>query len=261
MSSTPKRPIAVMPNHDPAGIVFPHLLAATLTLKRAFDGVFIGVSAATVESQPGYVNRLEEEPFFRVLLHEEPMPVGDEFRSLYAQAAAAYPAWQQFHLCFPDRLAFAASDEYRATFLADIDAVQTINAPVLFQRSEAAWQSHPNNYRQLEGMVTGLGRLLFGRALDFAWCHLVVSAGQLAAVLPGTRRHDMCLLAELVILLRNEIQTRDVDWLAWEDPFILSRDPQRMKAERESSTAEVHKRLAYILPMLEVLAETDSLNS
>jgi hypothetical protein len=242
--------------HDPAGILFPRWFAATPALKRIFDTAFFGISAGTVKSQPEYVSSMAGDPFFRLLLHEEPMPVGDEFRSLYAHAAAVYPAVRRLHLCFPDRLAFAVDGEHRLRFLNDIAAIQSLDVPVLFQRSEAAWQSHPNNYRQLEALITSLGVILFGRSLDFAWCHLVVAAGQLAAVLPNTERHDICLMAELIILLRNEIQTRDVDWLAWEDPFVLGRDPQLMKAERESSTAEVNKRLSYVLPMLEVLAES-----
>jgi hypothetical protein len=46
-----------------------------------------------------------------------------------------------------------------------------------------------------------------------------------------------------------------VDWLAWEDPFLLGRDPAEMKAEREQSTDEYEKRLSYCLPMVEALVQ------
>jgi len=44
-----------------------------------------------------------------------------------------------------------------------------------------------------------------------------------------------------------------VDWLAWEDPLILSRDANEYKLERENSLAETNKRLNYVLPMIETL--------
>jgi hypothetical protein len=81
----------------------------------------------------------------------------------------------------------------------------------------------------------------------------VVSAGQLQAILPQVQRHDLAVCAELVLLLKETIQTREVDWLAWEDPFILNRDPDQLKREREQSPAETQKRLAYVLPMIEAI--------
>jgi hypothetical protein len=44
-----------------------------------------------------------------------------------------------------------------------------------------------------------------------------------------------------------------VDWLAWEDPFILACDPTELKRERENSLSETKKRLNYVLPMLDTL--------
>jgi hypothetical protein len=78
-------------------------------------------------------------------------------------------------------------------------------------------------------------------------------AGHLRPVLPHVKHRDISMIAEIVLLLQESIQTRDVDWLAWEDPFVYRRDPERLKAEREQSLAETHKRLAYVIPMLELL--------
>jgi hypothetical protein len=61
------------------------------------------------------------------------------------------------------------------------------------------------------------------------------------------------MMAEFVLLLKDKIQTKQVDWLAWEDPFIYSRDPQELKEEKEDSKEEVRKRLAYVIPMLQLL--------
>jgi len=53
--------------------------------------------------------------------------------------------------------------------------------------------------------------------------------------------------------MQSDIKTCAVDWLSWEDPFILSRDAVELKCERENSLAETNKRLRYVLPMIETL--------
>lgn len=47
----------------------------------------------------------------------------------------------------------------------------------------------------------------------------------------------------MVLHLEKELQTKDVDWLAWEDPFIYKKDPEQLRAEREGSLEETYKRL------------------
>ncbi len=247
-------PVAVMPIHDPDAALLPKLRAVGTDLQRLFSTALLGLTAETGLEQPALVDQLRDDRFFRVLLHGHSMPVGAEFRALYTLAATSYPPDQHLHLCFPDRVAFALNSDHRGDFLTGIAAVVDQDTPLLFQRSKSAWQSHPANYRQLEGMVTTVGSLLFNRRLDFAWCYLVASAGQLAPILPKTSRRDMSFLAEIVVLLRDQIQTRDVDWLAWEDPFMQDRDPLELKAEQEADPAQVRKRLSYVLPMLEVLS-------
>ena len=111
-------------------------------------------------------------------------------------------------------------------------------SPLIFHRSEAAWATHPANYRAAEQMATTAGQLLFGRTLDFAWCHLVIRADALGAIIPRTKRPDMSMVAEIVVQAMGQpIRTKDVDWLAWEDPFLAGRDACQLKrrARGESS--------------------------
>jgi hypothetical protein len=63
------------------------------------------------------------------------------------------------------------------------------------------------------------------------------------------------MVAEMILKLQHDIQTREVDWLAWEDPFIEGRDADELKRERENSLAETRKRLSYVLPMVELLTQ------
>ncbi|MGD2078668.1 MAG: hypothetical protein PVH18_09815 [Chloroflexota bacterium] len=248
-------PVAVMPVHDQEAILLPKLKAVGSELQGLFSTVLVGLTASTAMKQPEAVQQLRTDSVFRVLVHGKTMPVGAEFRALYTLASATYQPDQLLHLCFPDRLVMALDSTHRPDFVADIASVGPADAPLLFQRSESAWQSHPASYRQLEEMITTVGELLFGRRLDFAWCHLAVTAGQLAAVLPDASRRDLSFLAEIVVLLRDQIQTRDVDWLAWEDPYIFNRDPLKLKAEHDSDPAQIRKRLSYVVPMLDVLSK------
>jgi hypothetical protein len=98
-----------------------------------------------------------------------------------------------------------------------------------------------------------VGEFLFGKSLDFTWCHLATRADRLLELIPEVNNRDISIVAELVLAVRDEVRTRDVDWLSWEDPFILSKEPQALKEEREESIGETHKRLGYVIPMLQLL--------
>lgn len=176
-----------------------------------------------------------------------------QFITLYAHAASDSTPEQILHLCFIDRVAFALQGEYRAAFVADIQDVRREQLPLIFRRSEKAWQTHPNNYRELEQMTTRVGEMLFGKSLDFAWCHIVIQAKQLQKIIAKIQRRDMSFFAEMVLAMIDTVKTREVDWLSWEDPFILSKADRKLKVEREKSIEETHKRLAYVIPMLQLL--------
>ena len=189
------------------------------------------------------------------MIHRPGLPVGDQFRELYACAVAAYPPDTLLHLCFVDRLAFILQSDHCRQFTDDMLVTRYDESPLIFHRSEAAWATHPANYRAAEQMATTAGQLLFGRTLDFAWCHLVMRADTLGAIILRTKRPDMSMVAEIVVQAMGQqpIHTKDVDWLAWEDPFLAGRDAWQLKREREASLQETRKRLAYVIPMLQLL--------
>lgn len=89
-------------------------------------------------------------------------------------------------------------------------------------------------------------------------CHLVIRAGLLREIMPGVKNADISMLAEMTLLLRDKFVSKAVDWLAWEDPFLLARDAIQLKAERENSPLETQKRLAYIIPTLKLIADAGS---
>jgi hypothetical protein len=246
--------VLVMPMHDPSGVLFPHLQTITPQLAELFAGAFVGITAATAEAQPEWVDRLETHEFYRSIIHRAGLAVGDQFRELYASAAAAYRSETFLHLCFVDRLAFILQSEHSQAFIADMQTAHYDESLLIFHRSEAAWATHPANYWAAEQMITTAGQLLFGRTLDFAWCHIVIRTDALGAIIPRTKQPDMSVVAEIVVqAMGQRISTKDVDWLAWEDPFLFGRDARQLKREREASLQETRKRLAYVIPMLQLV--------
>ena len=232
--------------------MLPHLQAILPDLKNHFDHAYVSAPPSSLKLLQQR-DLIHTDSFFTVFLVEENKSVGEHFAALYQRAAESAHPDQPLHLCYPDRVAFALEGEYKDAFLADIDSLSTDDLPLIFQRSQFAWDTHPQNYRELEGIVTSVGKNLFGLELDYGWCHLVVRAGQLREIMPLVKNPDLSMVAEMIFYLQDNIKTRDVDWLAWEDPFIFERDAAELKYERENSLVETNKRLKYVLPMIETL--------
>ncbi|HET9588776.1 MAG TPA: hypothetical protein VFO91_08305 [Anaerolineales bacterium] len=246
------RPALAFPFNDPDGTMFRHLQAILPDLKGHFACAYICPPRSTLKHMDN-MRQLQADDFFTIFPVDREMQLGEHFAYLYRKAAETAHPGQIIHLCFLDRLAFALESGYRDDFLEDIDSLSAGDMPLIFQRSRSAWQTHPQNYREIEGIVTTVGRNLFARELDYAWCHLAVRAGQLREIMPLVKNPDLSMVAEMIFYLQDEIHTRDVDWLAWEDPFILARDPEELQRERENSPEETHKRLSYALPMIQSL--------
>lgn len=246
------KPALAFPYHDPDRSMLPRLQAVLPDLKEHFEHAHLSPPPSTLEWLKHDASIFKDD-FFTVLPLDEEALFGNRLAYLYRWTAeTAFPS-QPIHLCFPDRLIFALSGPHRKSFLAHVDSLSAEELPIIFQRSEYAWATHPKGYRSLEGIVTVVGMNLFGRELDYAWCHIVVPAGLLGRIIPFVKNPDISMVAEIIYYLRDEMHTRDVDWLAWEDPYIFNRDADELKHEREHSLAETQKRLAYVLPMIETL--------
>jgi hypothetical protein len=254
------RPVLAFPFNDPDGTMFHHLQAILPDLKRHFERAYIYPPLSTLW-HVDHIQQLQGDEFFTIFHIDRDMKIGEHFAYLYQRAAEVAQSDQIIHLCFLDRLAFALEGKYRDLFLKDIDSLSVSDIPLIYQRSQTAWETHPQNYRELERLVVTVGRNLFGRELDYAWCHIVVRAGQLREIIPLVKNLDLSMVAEMIFYLQDNIQARDVDWLAWEDPFILGRDAAELKHERENSLEETHKRLSYVLPMIETLTRLSKAES
>lgn len=247
-------PVIAFPYHDPDLQMFPHLQAILPDLKVLFRQAYVSLQPQT-RRHASLMDWLAREDFFTVFFHDQEMPIGERFADLYRNTAREADPGEIIHLAFIDRLSFALQGPYREQFLADVQSVASADVPLIFQRSATAWRTHPQNYYKIEGFVTTIGEILFGKSLDYAWCHLAVRAAQLAEILPLVRNPDLSMVAEMALLLQADIRTKEVDWLAWEDPFVWSRDPEELKREKENSLEETQKRLAYAMPMVETMLQ------
>jgi hypothetical protein len=248
------KPSLALPYHDPDGALFPHLKAILPDLKAHFGRVYICPPLETRQNIT-LMAQLEADSFFTIFPVDRYMQIGEHFAYVYLNAALVADSDEIIHLAYVDRLSFALEGGHREQFLADVDSLTLGDLPLIFHRSPAAWATHPKNYAQLEGFVTKIGAQLFGKTLDYGWCHLVVRAGELREVMPKVTHTGLSMVAEMVLHMQHHIHTRDVDWLAWEDPFLAGRDPLEMKTEREQSVNEYEKRLSYCLPMVEALTQ------
>jgi hypothetical protein len=248
------KPSLAFPYNDPDGAMFPHLKAILPDLKAHFGRAYICPPLNTCQNA-ALMARLEADNFFTIFPLDRSMEIGEHFTHLYLNAALAADPDEIIHLAYIDRLSFALEGEYREQFLADVDSLRLGDLPLILHRSPVAWATHPGNYARLEGFVTKIGEQLFGKTLDYGWCHLIVRAGELREVMPKVTHPGLSMVAEMILHMQHHIHTRDVNWLAWEDPFIMGRGPAELKAEREQSLDEYEKRLSYCLPMVEALVQ------
>ena len=247
-------PSIAFPYYDPDLQMFPHLQAILPDLKTSFGRAYVCPPLNT-RQYPALMDWMAKDDFFVVFPLDRNLQIGEHFTHLYLHAARAASPGEIIHLAYIDRLAFALRGKYRGQFLRDVRSLRPEDLPLIFQRSEPAWQTHPQNYHEIERFVTTIGKILFGKSLDYAWCHLVIQASQLNNIMPLVRNADLSMVTEMILLLQSNIKTKEVDWLAWEDPFVVRRDPEELKRERENSPAETQKRLAYAMQMVETMVQ------
>lgn len=81
-------------------------------------------------------------------------------------------------------------------------------------------------------------------------------AAELKQLLPKITNQNLIFPhTEMVFLSKERLQTKEVDWLAWEDPFILGKDATQLKNEKEKDPLESEKRMSYVLPEIKYLLE------
>ena len=160
------KPAIAFPFNDPDGKMFHHLQIILPDLREHFEHAYIAPPLSTLEHVE-HIQHLRAYDFFTIFPVEREMQIGEHFAYLYQRAAQSAHPEQIIHLCYVDRMAFALEGTYRDLFLSDIDTLSADGVPLIFQRSQRAWETHPKNYRELEGIVRTVGKNLFGKELDY----------------------------------------------------------------------------------------------
>ena len=121
--------------------------------------------------------------------------IGEHFAYLYQHAAEMSHPDRPLHLCFLDRLRllWKVSTELipgrcRLSYDSDI--------PLIFQRSQLAWGTHPQNYRDIEGMVTTVGHSFLAGNSTMPGATSPFGAGQLREIMPLVKNPDLSMVAE-----------------------------------------------------------------
>lgn len=241
--------------HDTTGMIFDLVEKITPTLEEIFDGAVVSITPKTSEAQKIRVERLEENGFFELCRNQPETIVGDHYMKAIKTATERSDDEDLIHICTPDRLALAILTHKR-DFLKDMEEEKEAERPILYERSDFAWSTHPKNYRAIESMATILGKILFGKELDFFWCDLTVKAKLLRTITKKVKTSDFRILAELILPMKDDLVIKKVDWLEWEDPFVFGKETTGFKEEREMSEEEDRKRMGYVMVTINWLLET-----
>ncbi|MBN1811987.1 MAG: hypothetical protein JXA14_09145 [Anaerolineae bacterium] len=248
--------VLTFPYYDPNGR-YNHAFQRQLkTLQSAFDMVCVSVAPPTGRDNGGFVHYLEAQG---CAVFDNPIgaTIGDQSREALRLALQHAQAQQPIFFGFLDRILFALETEWRWQFLQDLKVYHTAEF-LVFERSQAAWGTHPANYREIEQMVSRMFELLCGRPIELMPCALLLSHNTASSILGQSTSPSHEVWAEWALLAMKNgipITTRKVDWLAWEHPYWEGIDPDELKHRQEASTDEVIKRIKMNVPVALMLTE------
>lgn len=248
--------ILACPYHDPGGRYNQAFQRQLATLRSAVDAICLSVVAPTSEKNAGFVRYLEEQGC-AVVINAPNTPIGEHSREALRLALEHGPADRTVFFGFLGRILFALETKWRTSFLQDLQTHRACECMV-FERSQAAWRTHPSNYREIEQMVSRMFQLLCGRFIELMPCALILSGSAAATVLGQSTSPSYEIWAEWILLaLKNGIPvtTSQVDWLAYQHPHWERIAPDILKQERETSVEETIKRIRMNLPVALLLTE------
>jgi hypothetical protein len=244
------------PYHDPQGTCNDALRRHLDRLRSTFDAICIGATPTTLSDNAPFLAELRAAGC-RIAENGPQTSIGDHSRSALQLAVDQPGPMQPVAFLFLDRFLFALETEHKAPFLADLARYQD-QACMVFERTPAAWATHPASYREVEGMTTRLGELLFGKTVDWCPCALILGADVAHAIVHESKNHTYAVWTEWLLLAAKHgatIASTEVDWLSWEDPFWEQAEPQELKHAQENDPLQVVKRIQMHGPMALLMAE------
>jgi hypothetical protein len=244
------------PYHDPQGAFNDALRRHLDRLRSTFDAICIGATPPTTSENAAFLVELRAAGCL-IAENRPGTTIGDHARSALRLAVEQAGPKRPVAYLFLDRFLCAMESEHKEPFLADLARYQD-RACMVFERSPAAWTTHPANYKEVEGMTTRLGELLFGSTVDWCPCALVLGADVSRAIIAESINPTYAVWSEWLLLAAKSdatIVSIEVDWLAWEDPFWARVAPKELKQAQENDPLQVVKRIQMHGPIALLMIE------
>jgi hypothetical protein len=251
--------ILAFPYHDPEGTCNAALRRHLDRLLSFFDAICLGATPPTLSHNAAFLAELRAAGCL-IAENDPQTSIGDHSRSalrLAVRSAEPAPAGPPIAFLFLDRFLFALETAHEEPFLADLARYRG-QACLVFERTPAAWATHPSNYKEVEGMTTRLGELLYGSRVDWCPCALILSADIARDIVQQSNNSTYAVWAEWLLLSAKQgatIAATEVDWLAWETPFWDHADGESLKRAREDDPLEIVKRIQMHAPIALLMAE------
>jgi hypothetical protein len=250
--------ILSFPLHDPHSIELPQLIKILPTLEEISSQIHIALTPATLKQNINAAILLKQFKSVHLVECVEGTTVGDHFMTAITSAVSVADDDSIIHICNTDRI-INEINNHKDIFIKDLN--DSVSAPAtLFIRSQKSWQTHPTNYYLAEKLLSDFSNLLFKKNLDFVWCQMSVKAFELRKIVQLLKSHgfsDLRLHAYLLYLLKDIVTLKEVDWLDWEDPYVLNIDPSKLRHEKENSIEETKKRLSYVSQIMGMLIDLE----
>lgn len=246
-----------LPYFDPSGKFNLYLRRQLPALLSHFERICLSVIPPTAELNSGFIDFLRSEGVL-LAFPEGGTLHGEHSRAALKLAVENSAGQDRIFFGFLDRVLFALETRHRDAFLSDLKRFSSEQF-VIFERSEAAWKTHPENNMQIEQMVSRICELMCGEPLDLEPCALLFSREAGRLILNHSSARTTEVWGEWILLAKlNHIPlTRvEVDWLSWKDPHFLDIDDAQLKRKRETSPEETIKRIQMNVPCMMMLTES-----
>lgn len=248
------KPLFALPYHDPKGIYNDKFKASLPKLQEIFSHLVISASPDTAENAVFF--EFLKKAGVDTYINEPGSNIGDHFRKALKMGIEKTGDAPIFY-GFIDRTLFALNSNYSKQFIKDIET--DWEEMVLFERSELAWSTHPVNYREMEQSANKMGKHLLGQEVELASCGFLLKQDWARKILAQSQEKSFSVETEWILLaylLGIKPIIKKVDWLGWEDPYILDINEKKLKIEREHDPLETQKRLVMNVEIANVLIQT-----
>lgn len=249
-------PFLIFPYHDPKGEYNEVLKNQLALLKNIFSEICISTTSATIADNADFLFFLQNEGCF-VYKNAKDSTIGDHFRNTLKIGLEKYNEQTgDFYFGFIDRILFDLKTKFKESFIKDIKAKYKEDL-IIFARSKKAWNSHPADYYNLEKIIADAGKVSTGKMLDWIWCGALIKKNLAELILKESKLNNFAVLSEFIVIADKNnklIRNKNVDWMAWEDPFWAKQN-NRTKPNRNLSEKEKIFRLRYCLDAIKLFLQ------